>query len=155
MSNEISKQCLKCGKQINATAFIICDTCLRRMAHSINKYGENSTPEQVHCITPNEIAFAFTYWQFKCATCEREFLFPFRHVENMKYPARYIPALDHVVPLCHGGNTTAANILPICTSCNMSKKQFPLKTWLIKKVGKKFAKRKTKEISDFFKLAAS
>lgn len=46
----------------------------------------------------------------------------------------YCPApateLDHVIPLSRGGENTIDNLLPSCESCNASKGNKPLFTWL-------------------------
>lgn len=37
---------------------------------------------------------------------------------------------DHMVPVSKGGRTTPGNIVPVCQSCNSSKKDSDLHTWL-------------------------
>ncbi len=40
-------------------------------------------------------------------------------------------AIDHVIPLHGGGSNWAANLRPICHSCNASKRDTPLDVWLV------------------------
>lgn len=36
---------------------------------------------------------------------------------------------DHIIPLIHGGKTTASNIVPCCRKCNASKGMQPFDKW--------------------------
>jgi len=40
------------------------------------------------------------------------------------------PTIDHVVPLVAGGQHTIENVVPGCKSCNSSKNDRPLMTWM-------------------------
>lgn len=67
-------------------------------------------------ITNAEWQSLIDVWENKCAYCEV-------FVDN--------PTQDHIVPLIKGGQHTMDNILPACTSCNLSKGSKDLGEFLV------------------------
>lgn len=99
-------------------------------------------------LTNEQWAYCLEYWNYRCVICERPFddLFGERTV-----------AADHWIPLsspdCPG--TVANNILCLCHGiggCNNEKHSFNPIEWLEKKLGKRKAKKKLKEIREYFEI---
>jgi len=55
-------------------------------------------------------------------------------------------AWDHVIPIAKGGKTVPGNILPACTPCNSSKKNYDLEEWLAK-TGRELSYRAIEHLS--------
>jgi len=109
-------------------------------------------------ITREEISFAYQYWRYACAVCGRE---------NGLWETI---SLDHWIPIasktqvCPG--STAANLIPLCfkkhdappgldASCNNEKLNQDPVVWLTKKLGKRKATAKLKEIETYFTAVAA
>jgi hypothetical protein len=90
-----------------------------------------------HFFTAQDWDDCRTYWNFKCCIC-----FSDQNIEA-----------EHWISLfkvdCPG--TVPKNMLPMCKSCNSSKKDKDSVYWLVKKFGEEAAMQKLAEIEAFFK----
>lgn len=96
-----------------------------------------------HDFTAQDWRFALDYWGDCCAVCGRP-----RGLWHQIAP-------DHWVPLAKGGATVPENIIPMCNQlggCNSSKRDSDAVEWLIRKLGKRAAKKKLAEIMTFFSI---
>lgn len=77
------------------------------------------TNSMLEAITDRDIELKFSLWHYHCAYC--------------LLPQELLPAkltIDHVVPLCRGGQHTIDNIVPACSRCNSSKGKKLVSEWL-------------------------
>lgn len=95
--------------------------------------------------TDAEWRFALEYWGFCCAVCgAQDGLWGTLH-------------RDHWIPLAtpESPGYVATNIIPLCGGrwgCNQSKNNKAPEEWLVKKLGKRKAAQKLKEIAAFFAI---
>lgn len=85
---------------------------------------------------------AVNHWRGCCAYCgNQQGLLHYTHI-----------SAEHFIPLsspdCPG--TVPENILPICLSCNASRKRQDALTWLTKKFGKEHARTTLTNIAEYF-----
>lgn len=87
--------------------------------------------------TPQEWVLCLDWWNHTCAYCgcQRSF---WHTLEQ-----------DHVVPVNKGGGYTAANIVPCCRSCNSSKNNTDLETWLHGRYSKRKATQITERVYEY------
>lgn len=60
-------------------------------------------------LTTDEWMGTIKYFRHRCAYCQR----------NIRFTT-----LEHFIPLCHGGGTTAHNCVPSCVECNRKKHRY-------------------------------
>jgi hypothetical protein len=93
--------------------------------------------------TDEDMKFALTWWDNRCSICG--FVLGFFAKLNFDH---WIPVTD---PACPG--TVPWNMLPMCKSCNNSKKHKDAETWLSTELRKGAAERKSADITKFFAAA--
>lgn len=83
------------------------------------------------------------YFHYTCAVCGNQLRDLFGNIE---------PHADHWIPLSHPDctGTIAANMVCLCSNCNLSKKDKVAITWLIEKYGKRKAREVEKRVMDYF-----
>jgi len=87
----------------------LCESCYRIHARELRWLSQQRY--RARCIgLPDELKLVdwlktCEYFQDLCAYCQE----------------RDVEALDHFIPLIHGGGTIAANVVPACTICNRKK----------------------------------
>lgn len=73
-------------------------------------------------LTAQEWYSAILMYQCRCAYCG---------VKLSRTPGKpHSLSLDHFVPVACGGDTSAANVLPVCVECNNQKHETPPELWL-------------------------
>lgn len=92
---------------------------------------------------PNELTLlewesCLSYWENKCCYCGCQ--------QGLWNPI----TADHFIPVVKDGGTVVVNMLPACRSCNSSKSDSDPIDWLNRKLGKRKAKAKLKEIMAYF-----
>lgn len=131
----MKKVCRSCGRAKEESAFLAgkaqrvsstCSTCRRKSrAQHIKSYYRNLPPDKRHELSHKRRAREAgvgheTYsrseilarWGHLCCYCDA--------------PAEH---LDHVQPISKGGDDKAANIVPACAPCNLSKGALTLAEW--------------------------
>lgn len=105
-------KCDRCGKRHNLANFRMCADCQafqhpreakRVESHNLRAWerGQEAT------LTLPEWLTTLDDWKWSCWCCGKRF-----------------EALDHFIPIAHGGGTTAENCFPICHRCNSMKGAF-------------------------------
>ncbi len=90
-------------------------------------------------LTPDDLRLAWGYFGGHCPYCGQPLGGHFH--------------LDHVWPVSKGGPTTPDNVLPVCPSCNSSKKDTDPLEWLRSTYSDQRAALVILEVSDFFQFA--
>jgi len=95
-------------------------------------------------LTAQEWQYAIDYFHGCCAVCGR----PLKDLF-----ATHTAAMDHWIPLTKGGGTTADNIVPLChgkDGCNNHKGNALPEAWLVRRFGKREAKKILARINAYF-----
>jgi 5-methylcytosine-specific restriction endonuclease McrA len=112
-----------------------------------NRRRQKLVTQFPHAFTDAARDRCFDYWQNTCAYCGN--------------PPGLLPGMridtDHVIPLsnpdCPG--TTATNIVTCCRSCNSSKGNRPVATWLTARYGKRRAAEILAKVAAYFEWVKS
>jgi len=93
---------------------------------------------------------ALEYWHGYCAVCSRPLRDLFGEIE---------PHLDHWIALSdprpENPGTVPTNMVPLCSSCNLSKNAYDPLKWLTRKYGSRKAKQIAQRIEVFFEWTRS
>jgi hypothetical protein len=106
--------CERCSRVFTSYMFIthsLCYRCRNRKqieSHKVQTQIWRSVKHNLPAtLTPEQWIATLEYFRFRCAYCQ----------------SRPYEILDHFVPVCRDGGTTAANCVPICKACDHFKGQ--------------------------------
>lgn len=130
----------------------------KRATQQLNAMKRRTTKKALpHTFNRTDLKFMLQYWHFCCAICGREDGGLWHRI-----------ASDHWLPLGREGcpGTIATNMLPLChnkkltenlgiASCNVGKRNREPIGWLIEKLGPSKAKKKLKEIEQYFAVVTA
>jgi hypothetical protein len=131
-THAVEVPCRSCGCPAIATSgrkSATCEACKRHrerqeQRRAKQKYGRNHRQRARHHGV-KYVAFPVRYiyerdW-YKCQLCRRQVLqkATFRRRDGKIHPRS--PTIDHIVPMCKGGNHEPANCQTACFSCNTKK----------------------------------
>lgn len=133
-------RCRRCGVRKTATTYngqgnpkwrggISLDMVLYRKQYNRNNREKRNIESQLRRARKQQVLSNFTKsewnevkknYNYTCACC------------GLKEPKIKL-TIDHIIPICKGGNNTKQNIQPLCMQCNLRKGQNTMKFDLRKK----------------------